>query len=1071
MTIDTIRTFINSEVIFKRGVDYYRQDRVSIFDRGGNVINALVNGNAYKPYTVQVRLNEAGNPKTAFCNCPHAGGIRNCKHIAAVLMEEYAEKTPPSNPIEPEGDRSPGSDINEEIVINLRDGQKKSRQGFDFVNHLVRATGLPKDSSVSKRYKLVFIIENIDNYPSSGWMIYPSARYIKASGEPGRFDRYREEWITEAFGKVEKMLLYRLSRREGHMDILNSHMDFLIDHMPSPLFVKHNRSIMPASFIEISSIHVSFAVHSIKKEQVYFVPEIVFTGEKQRFVLQKDSGNRFVSSGFSVFIIGDDGGIFFSRDNEPAVDLLDLLLYKKRSYIYGEIKRLSSFFTGGRGGIRIEKIPGELRIKPFVPKPFIEIAQKHNWVFIELWFQYGSVDLPELSDMEFIPAEDEGTEYAVYRRNYEFEKEVYQFFTKKFKTHFQQDYYFRVFRVPVDQTTFLLTYGKALLDEGIEIRLKGKKKKITTLTGAIALRVSPELDWFDVKVGYQDSAGNMKDIEFDPSLLSEGLVKAGDQYIIVTEKDIAKLEVLFNEGMNKTGELKVSKFRFHFIDDFYNDIVNNHDAGIERIRKISAQLKSFKKMKKHALPRGFHGILRDYQNGGYNWLFFLNEYGLGGCLADDMGLGKTVQALAFFQKLKEEGRLKTSLVVVPVNTIANWESEIYRFTPELDYLLYYGPARAEMLEDIDANDFILTSYQTLRNDIALLKEITFNYVLLDESQNIKNFNSLLFKAVRVLQSEHRMSLTGTPIENSIFELWSQMEFLNPGMLGGRRAFMRSFVRPIEKQKNSEAAEHLRKIIYPFILRRKKEDVVKELPDKSEAVLYSQMEERQSEIYEQHKEFYRKAIAGKIERDGIEKSAIEILAALLKLRQIALFPVLADRKFRHVRSCKFRQMKDIVEEILQENHKIVIFSQFVQCLGIIREYVDKSGFKHSYIDGSVKSGQRKKEIQKFQEREEYRLFLLSLKAGGVGINLTAADYVILFDPWWNPAVESQAVDRVHRIGQTKKVIAYKMVTKGTVEEKMLILQERKKELANELITTETGFFKSLTKEDVIGMFEG
>ncbi len=1068
MTIDIIRAFVHSEAIFKRGVDYYRQGRVSIFDREGNIINALVNGNAYKPYSVQVKLDEAGNPRTAFCNCTHAGGVRNCKHIAAVLMEEYAEKTPPSNPIKTENQGFPGTD--EETVISLRDAKKKSSRGFDFVDHLVRATGLPKDSSVAKRYKLVFVIENIDNYPSSGWVISPSARYIKASGEQGRFDRYREEWITEAFGKVEKMLLYRLSGWDNHTDILKNHMDFLIDHMPSSLFVKYDRNVMPASFIEIGSIRVRFAVHSIKKEQVYFVPEIVFTGEKKRFVLRKNSGNRFICSGFSIFVFGDDGTIFFSRDNEPAVDLLDLLLYKKRSYTYGEINRLISFFTVGKGGIRIEKIPGELRIKHLAPKPFIEIEERHSWVYIELWFQYGSMNLPELSDMEFIPVENEGAEYAVYRRNYEFEKKVRQFFTKKFRTHFQQDYYFKVFRVPVNRTQFLLSYGKTVLDEGIEIRLKGKNKKVTASTGSIAMRVSRELDWFDVKVGYRDSGGNMRDIEFDPSLLSEGIMKVGDQYVIVTEKEIAKLKALFNEGMSKTGELKVSKFRFHFIDDFYNDIINKRDEQIERIREISEQLKSFKTMNKYALPRRFHGELRDYQHGGYNWLFFLNEYGLGGCLADDMGLGKTVQALAFFQKLKEEGRLKISLVVVPVNTIANWESEIHRFTPQLEYLLYYGPTREKDLKSVENYDFILTSYQTLRNDIARLKEMHFNYVLLDESQNIKNFNSLLFKAVRLLKSDRRVSLTGTPIENSIYELWSQMEFLNPGMLYGKKAFMRTFVRPIEKQQNSEAAQRLRKIIYPFILRRKKEDVVKELPDKSEVMLYSQMGKRQAEIYEQHKEFYRKAITGKIERDGIEKSAIEILAALLKLRQIALFPVLADRKFRHVQSSKFQQMKDIVEEIFEENHKIVIFSQFVQCLEIIREYARKGGFRHSYIDGSVKSRQRKKEIQNFQERDEYRLFLLSLKAGGVGINLTAADYVILFDPWWNPAVESQAVDRVHRIGQTKKVIAYKMVTKGTVEEKMLVLKERKKELAGELITTETGFFKSLTREDVIGLFD-
>jgi non-specific serine/threonine protein kinase len=439
-----------------------------------------------------------------------------------------------------------------------------------------------------------------------------------------------------------------------------------------------------------------------------------------------------------------------------------------------------------------------------------------------------------------------------------------------------------------------------------------------------------------------------------------------------------------------------------------------------------------------------------------------------------------VQTLAFLQRLKEEsirtegpeesGDRRTSLLVVPVNTIANWESEIRRFTPDLRYLLHYGPARNREALHTDGYDFILSSYHTVRSDIGIFKKMNFNCIILDESQCIKNSNSQLFKAVRTLKSDHRLSLTGTPIENSTFELWSQMEFLNPGILGSRTEFSRRFAKPIEKYNDKSATGKLRKITYPFILRRSKEDVLRELPDKLEITLYSQMGSHQSSIYEQHRNFFQKAILHKIEEDGLERSTIEIFSALLKLRQIALFPVLADAKFASVESCKFEQMKEVVEEVLREDHKIAIFSQFVGCLDIFKEHMHKKRLSYSYIDGSVTASKRKVQIQQFQEKDDCRLFLASLKAGGVGINLTAADYVILFDPWWNPAVESQAVDRLHRIGQEKKVFAYKLVVKDTVEEKMLELQQRKKKLVRDLVTEESGFFKSLTEREIASFFE-
>lgn len=1064
MDIKSIRDFINDDVIFNEGIDCYETSLVSGFIKSEGKIKASISGTSDKSCHVLIKLDKSGHPKTASCSCLRNRGIRMCRHIAAVLIYNFKQNTIMDNPIEKIGDTG------KEVVINLKNTVKSSETDFNFVDFLLHATGLPKDKDIAKRFKLVFVIDFNDDCDGKRWVIYPGCMFIKSDGEGGRIEKYREDRITESFGKLEKQLLYRLKAGEDENYDLINHIDFLIDSKISSIFMKDRIDYLPVSFVKIESININFVIDKIQNEDVYFMPEISFTGDIAETVMGKGFYFQFVRSGFSFFIVCDEGKIFFSKDNEPAIDLLELFINRKHSFTYKDIKRLRAFYPSGENGINVGNVLGKLKIRECVPKPFIEIEESYSNVYIELWFDYEDADISYNVERDYIFKGNKKACYEVFRRNYEFEKSVFQFFKVKLKTLVYYDFLYSHFRVPGDTMTFLVEHGKKILDEGIEIRLKGQKKKISPGGGSIGLKVNPDMDWFEVKVEYQDARGSMNGVSFDESLLSMGLVKAGDNYIIINEEDILKLRALLDEGMSENGELKISKYRYHFIDDYYTDIINRQDSRIESIRKISARMKDFKKIKKYQLPRSFNGALRDYQYAGYRWLFFLDEYDLSGCLADDMGLGKTVQALAFLQKLKEEGKLAVSLIVVPVNTMANWESEIERFTPELNYLLHYGTGRGKELKNIDRYDFILSSYHTLRNDIEMFKEISFSYIILDESQSIKNSNSMLFKTMRILKSNHRLSLTGTPVENNTLELWTQMEFLNPGILGSRKEFLRKFARPIETNGDRDATEKLKKIIYPFILRRKKEDVVKELPDKSEIILYSRMEEKQSAIYEQHRNFYRDAILGKIERDGIEKSAIEIFAALLKLRQIALFPVLSDVKFKNVESCKFQQFMDIVDEILQENHKIVIFSQFVKCLQIIRKYFQRKDYRYSYIDGSVSAGKRKIEIDTFQENEDYKIFLLSLKAGGVGINLTSADYVILFDPWWNPAVENQAVDRLHRIGQTRKVIAYKMVVKDTVEEKMLKLQERKKKLVSELITTESSFFKSLSKEDVARFFE-
>lgn len=1075
MDLHSIRKFIGNSTLFERGHSYYKSARVKSYRREENRIEASVAGSGMRTYTIQIKLDTSDMPTAAFCTCPYASGFGRCKHIAAVLIHDLEENQHRENPIlfSDEFEYKP-------VVVNLNTLKGTNKKVPDLIEsfhaeidsfHTERESRSKKKER-KRRFQLVFIIDEENGYYGSAdsrWIIYPACRYIKMSGEPGRVERFDQEKISEQYGLNEKILLNRLIQREHKRDILLHYIDFLLRNDIPSLYLKKPHGYSPVLFEKIKTVDVRFLLDELKEERLFFVPELDIIGEYNHAVKGFHSLHDTILSGLSVLMVNDDGRIFFDENNPLLYNLLLVLFHKVNYFTYNEIERLKELISHSSSNIHIRFDAKTLKMRRFIPKPFIELEEKYGYLNIDLCFGYENSEVSYSARGDVIVEKSWGKEYTVVLRNHEYERKVYNFFSSRFRSFIHKDYPSNSFRAYTSSINFLLNHGREIIDERIDIRLKGEKQKISGQGGKIALSVNSGIDWFDVKVEHLNSHDGRERIHLTPSLLEKGLIRVGNTYTIVTKEDIEKLQRLLEEGMNSRGELRISKYNFHFIHEFYADIVNNQESHVIAVQRIADQLKDFDKIENYALPHGFIGKLRHYQRAGYNWLFFLHDYELNGCLADDMGLGKTVQTLVFLQSLKERKRISPSLIIVPVNTIVNWENEIQKFTPKLSFILHYGIDREKDEESLRKYDLIITSYHILRNDIELFTKLGYRYAILDESQFIKNSNSLLFKTVRLLNAERRLSLTGTPIENNVFELWSQMEFLNPGMLGTRTDFKKKFARPIEAERDEKATERLKRMIYPFILRRKKEEVIRELPSKSEIVLYSEMEGRQSALYNRYRDYYRAQIQSKIERDGIKKSAIEIFTALLKLRQIALFPRLADKKHRNIQSCKFEQLKNIVEEILQEKHKIIIFSQFVESLAIMKDYFEKEAYRFSYIDGAVPAGKRMKEIKNFQEKEEIRLFLLSLKAGGIGVNLTSADYVILFDPWWNPAVENQAIDRAHRIGQTQKVIAYKMIVKDTVEEKILQLQEKKKSLVRELITSESSFFKSLSKKDIIGLF--
>ncbi|SDL39846.1 Superfamily II DNA or RNA helicase, SNF2 family [Maridesulfovibrio ferrireducens] len=490
----------------------------------------------------------------------------------------------------------------------------------------------------------------------------------------------------------------------------------------------------------------------------------------------------------------------------------------------------------------------------------------------------------------------------------------------------------------------------------------------------------------------------------------------------------------------------------------------------EQFVKLREKIHNFEEIRQLEPPKGLDATLRPYQLQGLSYLNFLREYHFGGILADEMGLGKTIQTLSFLLSLYERDIKGPNLIIVPTSVLPNWEREAKKFVPQLSVLTIYGSRREELFKQISTSNIVITTYALLRRDLEELLKREYTSVILDEAQNIKNPNTITAKSVRQLKSEMRLCLSGTPIENNLFELWSLFEFLMPGFLSSQHAFQRGIIKPI-KDGDEEALDYLRTRVKPFILRRTKSEVAKDLPPKIETVHYCDLIEEQRDLYNALAKRLRDQVLKDVDQKGMAKSQMSILDALLKLRQICCHPRLLKLDMpgfsTNLPSGKFDAFKDLIFDIVEGGHKVLVFSQFVQMLHIIRSWLTIKEIPFTYLDGSSKD--RFEQVDKFNDTPEIPIFLISLKAGGTGLNLTSADYVIHYDPWWNPAVENQATDRTHRIGQKRQVFAYKLICQNTVEEKILKLQEMKKSVADAIIPGQSAL-KSLTRDDLEMLFE-
>ncbi|MET4142917.1 SNF2-related protein [Pedobacter sp. UYP1] len=601
-----------------------------------------------------------------------------------------------------------------------------------------------------------------------------------------------------------------------------------------------------------------------------------------------------------------------------------------------------------------------------------------------------------------------------------------------------------------------------LAAKGYSIEQSTGQKKFLFASSKIDFEIKEDNDWFDINAIVYFGVHPVPFISLKQHILHKKreFPLPDGTIAIIPEKWFSQYGSLFS--LSDGG--KMLKLKKHHIG-LINDLAGDGIANVTLQRKLQ-KLNDFENIEDIQMPVHFKGELRSYQKAGYNWFSFLRTYNFGGCLADDMGLGKTIQTLAMLQKLKEEDELNhthsTSLIIMPTSLIYNWLAEAKKFTPKLKILPHTGSTRNKDVSHFIKYDIVITTYGITRVDVNEIQDFYFNYIILDESQNIKNPSSKSFKSVRQLKSRHRLILSGTPVENSVGDLWTQLTFLNPGLLGTQAFFNEEYVQAIEKRKDEDKAKKLQAIIKPFVLRRTKEQVAEELPAKTEQIIYCDMSEDQASYYEKTKSAYRNDLLSSMDDGTYAKKQVQLLQGLTALRQLANHPSMIDDEYLSD-SGKFENVIHTLDNVLKGGHKVLIFSQFVKHLTIFKHHFEKELIPFAYLDGSTKN--RGEIVSEFQENKDLKVFLISIKAGGVGLNLTQADYVFILDPWWNPAVEQQAIDRSHRIGQEKKVFIYKFIAKDTVEEKILALQNRKKRLASSLITTEESFFKSLSKEDI------
>jgi non-specific serine/threonine protein kinase len=1031
------------------------------------------------------------------CDCPFAQDNLVCKHMVAAAMEVsngFLKNSWPNT-----------RDSKTEIVDIPRQppsvspttppATNRSAWKHELDTMFYQIPSPSRAGATANRFAALLLLSKEQYYFRAGYVLRPAV--IKAKNwhaletlegrDPGEINEFltknldwypqREDW----YGQLNPAGCINLSRDQ--FALLNSFYQYSRIYSAGSL-TNFQLNLLPTMQVPL------FLTGSSKKsipQRIEVIPEqaeieIHFSQQKDKLILAAGLKGHDIQSGkLKVELVSDSPPwLLFGNNMFPLRDASHINLFA--SFPISIPLSDADFFRENYLVRVAEALPlkGDLIEwqdieRNAVPRLYLR-DEKGGALHAALRFGYGEMEVqaeksPPESAVESVP----GTwTLKRIRRKPEQEQQFYQLLsaseTRLKRADSSQPYGTFELRARAHPFDFLMYSIPLLTKAGFEIYGEEQLKlaRINRATPTLHVNITSGIDWFDLKavVEYGEQQIPLHDLR--------KAIKRGEQYIKLADGSIGQIPLDWLEKYkhlwnlaNETAEgFRVRDMHLPLIDELLEG-----DPAIQIPADLRARRERFRQFEQIAprpVPTGFQGELRPYQQRGLEWLHFLRDYHFGGILADDMGLGKTIQVLAFLQSLREEGKpYPPSLLVVPKSLIVNWQREAEKFTPDLTFMEYVGQVRSKDTSLFDQFDVIITTYGTMLRDVAILRDYKFNTIILDESQAIKNPLSKSAKAACLLAADHRLVMTGTPVENNTFELWSQFAFLNPGFLGSMEYFKKEFATPIEAGLDEKSAVTLRKLIYPFILRRTKEQVAPELPPRTERVLYTDLDPQQKKMYAQTRERYRAELMGLIETEGFNDVRFKILEGLLRLRQIAIHPALIDKNFKG-EAPKFELLLETLETLQQENHKALIFSQFVETLHLLQRELDTRNMRYAYLDGQTAN--RQEQVDLFQTDPTYRFFLISLKAGGVGLNLTAADYVIHLDPWWNPAVEMQASDRAHRIGQDKPVFIYKIIARDTVEEKILQLQEKKRALVKSLIANEESFFKSLSADDVKMLFE-
>jgi SNF2 family DNA or RNA helicase len=1088
----------NSKV---KGEEYYTADRLSLIHSSDQYVFAKSRGKETYSTTIEWSLNITDNLELiASCSCLAYKNFKEpCKHIWALLRAVEDPKNLEEDFIDVMKDHELEDDIylathmesDEFGHLSLRSYQNKI-QSEAKEQHLNKIDQSPWQNELANLEKYIQDANEEENdykeshkgqqtniwyelEPYSGIQIYSNYKFLNISFHEASILR------NGHLGKLKKKTFNnqnishpRFTKDSRYLNLLKGHLLFDYSKYASEAAVPS--SLGKLVMKELVSSRRLF-VHSSNNETGDDIIPLSMNDEIVSFSadIKKDNQNWILGGVFK--------GRSFEVDAQDATLSTDLNFLVSNNTIYqtdlGKLKTHCEYLVGyGNIIIPLDKkeelkkvikntigleqtlldtdFGVEKKILKGIPKVEIVINEnKKTKVLGQLKFLYDSELHTPLSKKEIF--NDSSINDLFYLKDQPHEKKILIFFDESPEVFAIEHLDTFTFEIELNDLNLFVTKASKL---DIEIRTQGFKVKHHHSSES---SVKSKNDWFELdgKIHFDKDTGITIPEIIKKKSLDKNFIILGDGTIGIKPTIwLNKMNHLVELGVKEENRIKFNRAQSIILDLLLEDTeVARDNKFMETVRG----LRSFSGVEKVKISKRFQGDLREYQNSGINWLNFLHQFRIGGCLADDMGLGKTIQVLAHLQKIKytkEKYCKGQHLIVVPKSLVYNWQAEAKKFTPDLAVLVYEGNNREELQGTFSQYDLVIMTYAVMRKDIQELKDYEFSYSVLDEAQYIKNTNTLVAKAAYLINSKYKLALTGTPVENHIGELFSIFRYLIPSILP--KGYSRGKVKS-----NKASMNVILKGLMPFILRRTKTEVLTDLPEKVESVLYCDFEKKQEVIYNEMKTFYQKSLTQKVNDGSIQKSKIQILEALLRMRQAACHPGLINQEYLSFTSSKVNTLLENLEALIDSGEKVLVFSQFTSFLSIIKTELESRNIDYAYLDGKTRN--RELEVNNFKTDPKKSVFLISLKAGGVGLNLTEASYCFLIDPWWNPAVESQAIDRIHRIGQEKKVFAYRLITKGSIEEKIIKLQQNKRDISKNILATDESLLKQMSSEDLKFLF--